>query len=464
MQAEMQVWARRLGWALGILVLGYLALIVWMHPWYGVADDGTHLYTCDVVRERGFWNSLLLSVQGDLSWGMFRPLYYLYVKVVYCATDGHPTALYLINALISLASALAVGFAAFRIAPVITWSKKLYLAIFLLITLSIYRFHDSFFIAAMQEKLVLFAGALALYVLAKSGGKRRLFWDCLLIALCLLIGFSTKAQFLLFLPGIFLLVLANGLDRRDAAFYIRVLFCGFMILVGMAAVKWIASQGSYTGGYSFAKLIENLFTRQGILLWGLGLLSLGLEIWFAIREGKGWSGVFRAMIPASMILSFVAIMAPWSLGDSYLLAPTAPLAAVCLLSLWQRASIHKTWPIFVALVLTASFMTFYRGYRGFGRWSDLNKVLFSQELEERVKANHLAFIPCMEGADLTQGYLRRFRGLEMKKTYKLEEGLTPTFAIADSALCKLPPEWKEKAVLVSKPLFPGSFALYDFKP
>lgn len=463
MQVEMQIWARRLSWALGFIVLGYLALIVGMEPWYGVADDGTHLYTCDLVRDRGFFFSLKDSIVGDFHWGMFRPLYFFYTQVVYCGTEGSPTALYVINALISLASALAIGVAVLRIHPLVHWPRKLYLAVFLLIVLSIYRFHDSFFIAAMQEKLVLFAGAAALYLIAGAGRERGLLGDCFLIATCLLIGFSTKAQFLLFLPAIFLSVLAIGWDRRDVSFYVRTFFCGFLILAGMVGIKWVASQGAYTGGYSFERLLNNLFTRQAILLWGLGLLSLGLELWFALREGKGWAGVFRAMIPSSMILSFVAIMAPWSLGDSYLLAPTAPLAAVCILSIWQRISIQKTWPIFIGLVLVATFMTFYRGYRGFGRWSDLKKVVFSREIEDRVKSNHLALIPCMEGADLIQGYMRRFRRLELNKTFQIQPGQTPTFAIADSALCKLPPEWKEKAVIVTKPLFSGSFALYDFR-
>ena len=110
-------------------------------------------------------------------------------------------------------------------------------------------------------------------------------------------------------------------------------------------------------------------------------------------------------------------------------------------------------------------LTAYRGYRGLGRWSDLGGIIFSELLREKSQEPLTIAMSCMEGHDLMRIYIHRYTDLKVEVVREVAAAKTEgVVAIADSALCVLPePGEGRRFELVSRPRFPGSFALYELR-
>jgi hypothetical protein len=253
-----------------LILFGQLGLVLWQQPGYGQADDGTLLKICANPDNLGLLQSFSQFVIEDKNWGMLRPVYFWMIQALYCTTKFHPTWLYFLNAIFVFGIFALLAAALLRTLPD---DRKLLppsisISLMLLLSLCVYRTHDIFATPALQEKLVLLAGAFCIYVFTLPKEK----WIWLGLPLSLFLGFSTKAQFLLFLPALFLLLI---IKRRSGAFYFYFFFFAF---AGMGLVKWIAQNGSYTNRYSLQNVWANLSSRQALLLVALSLLSIFLEL------------------------------------------------------------------------------------------------------------------------------------------------------------------------------------------
>lgn len=463
----------KLLWTGLVLNLGViLFLIGWLRPFYGVADDGSILSLCDSTWSQGFWATMARFIQEDASWGMVRPTYFLFSQTFYCATDGLPALLYAINLLLVIGAHAALGWALYLVLPKRNWPLQAFLPAFLLLSLAVYRFHDNLFIAGMQEKLVLFAGAALLGLsyrvkFSKLSLSQLSLWLGL-ISLCLIVGLGTKAQFLIFIPLSLLILLAQG---WESGLITRAWTSVFVVaLVGISGalfIKWVSSQGGYTSQYSLSRVGQNLASRQAILLISLALLTLAGEFYFRRRENAPLPQWLRSLIPSSFLLGFLAIMSPWSIGDSYIIAPTAPMVAICILSLWQNFSWHKSGIALALLVVCSLLMTSYRGYRGFGRWHDLGAILKSDALQSLAQEKHVLLVSCMEGGDLFKIYAHRYHNLQLNVAMALPENSdkenSQIYTLADSALCPLAVGAEATVEKLTTPLFADSFTLYRVK-
>ncbi len=460
--------------ALFVLVAAQLLLILWLKPGYGVADDGTILLLCDRIQSHGLWNEFRNFVVGDRSWGMFRPSYFFMSQLLYCTTQPNTTLLYFCNALFVFSTLAICGFFFYSTIDKPSWSRKLFVLGFIFICLAIYRTHDLFSIVGMQEKLVLLAGSLAIGVFSyfplKNKTRESFFsgtTEILLIVTLLILGFSTKAQFLLFLPGLFLiLVQRTHKESSRFLFLLRIFLYAVCSIIGALLIKKIASAGLYTTGYSTTRILHNLQTRQAIYLIAISVSSIALELFFLKNKRFTVENICTVLLPASFPLSYLAIMAPWSISDSYLLASTAPLIAFCSLSVWQKISLQKTYQCFYVIIFIAFVMTLGRGYRNIGRYSDFNKILYSKELLQLTSGPHTLIMSCDEGANLIKVYTQRFLGKKINTVTKYSSDIPSQHSImllGDSALCPVDMALKQNLTRISTPLFKDSFALYKLR-
>ena len=462
------------GYFLGLILLAQLALILWLRPWYGIADDAHLLQICDQIQTEGNISAFLHFMKGDIGWGMFRPTFFLMTEVMYCPTQSDPTILYFINALFVFGVLFYSGSVLFRILPLQKWPKHQFLIAYMLVSLCYYRFYDHLYIVGMQEKLMLLAGTISLHFFARRErggfgvGSNSIAKDILAISFCLALGFSTKAQFLLYLPALFLLLFINGLTRNfTGSHLVKLAFFLMVALAGMVIIKHISAHGGYTSRYSFSlpNLVSNLKTRSALVLIFVASFSL---LWELRVHGRKFQlvEIAQALIPASFIFSFLAIMAPWSIGDSYIIAPMAGFVAFCLVSAWQSFNIESTKYFLAPIIALAIALSLFRSYRGIGRYSDFRNVIFSPQLKEIYSKPHLVYMGCQEGSGLTPIYVERYLHAVLNTTNEpldvAEKAGVPIYAIADSALCKLDPTIVNKFKIISQPRFQDSFAIYEW--
>ena len=388
-----------------------------------------------------------------------------------CAPEPDPTYLHAVNVVSVYAILLFCGRMFYYAMPLPRWEIRWFVPAFTLSTLCLYRWHDQFLQASLQEKLVLAAGALAIWLIHTTERRASLsshLRDSAAIIAALLLGMATKAQFLMFLPGLFLMLLAK--DARSSSwklFKLGLFIC--VSLAGMIFIKWVASQGIYTANsYSLARVPTSLWNRTTLLMIAVALGSILFEARRAHKSGLGWPGLFRAAVPGTILLAFLTIMAPWGLGDSYIISPATPIVALCVLSAFQSWPERKTMLPLVFVAVFALALTGYRCYRGMGRWSDLRKLIFSDELRAYAHAQPpvTLFMSCMEGSDLTRIYLRRYNPESLLEIiYRPEDAKNERIVtIADSALCPFRPDlFPGTFEMISKPRFNGSFTLYELR-
>ncbi len=288
--------------------------------------------------------------------------------------------------------------------------------------------------------------------------------DCILLVLALALGFSTKAQFLAYLPGVFLILAASFLSAQRKAVplgkLVLFLCCSFG---GMYLIKALAARGVYTSGYSFSRVFENLASRQALLLIAVGVGSALFEAYHLRRDRRPVSEYLKALVPGSVVLSFVAILSPWAIGDSYIIAMTGPLCAACILSAMQRFPRERVVPLLAAVTVFALLLTTYRGYRGFGRLGDFRMALFGEPMKLLAVEPLTVVVPCMEGSDLVRMYLKRMTDYDVEVVRAIPAvPKRKVVAIVDAAICSFSDGAEmEKLRLVSTPRFTGSFGLYE---
>ena len=134
---------------------------------------------------------------------------------------------------------------------------------------------DLYVIAAAQEKWVLAAGALNLWWFSRPSAGREPFWRFALgSALCLLVGFCTKAQFVVFIPALLLMLLIGCL--YGVVSWVRLFFAMFVSGGAVLAVQWVAHHGSYTGKFGLSK--HSRATSGNRTIWRSPLCAAGWAV------------------------------------------------------------------------------------------------------------------------------------------------------------------------------------------
>ena len=295
---------RRLpGWLLpaagiGLPLLAVLVAILVLEPYYGVVDDAILLGYAQVAATDfpGEWAD---RVWSDISsWGMVRPFYWALAYGEYSAGADSPTALYLVN---WAATGAVLAFAGYAISPGVPRRARPRSG-----SSSRYTERRSSSTRgrsiSSRSRATRRSGSCSPRRSGCSGSRSR-GSACRRgsgmrpAPLVIVLGATTKAQFVVFLPAFCLLVLDHR--REGRASWWRV--AGVTALGGTAALalRVVAWHGDYTEGFGLSNVLDQLGSAVPLARRGLRARVNGVHV----RAAQAACSETSSRRPSSLPLS-----------------------------------------------------------------------------------------------------------------------------------------------------------------
>jgi len=432
-------------WAAATCFLLVFVSIAYWRPFFGLMDDATILRELEKARDHGGGIGSFIRdfIRSDIDWGMFRPIYPLMAIALYGWSAQVPTALFLVNAALVAAILVLLGWAfTKRNAP-----------IFLLACLAFPYTHDLFQHPSLQEKLVLLAVALNLmWLTSRRASKAPTSRWIPVTAAGLILGLSTKAQFVLFLPALICIQWRLDKSRTWALVVIGAM--------GTVALRWLGNQGGYTSRFGASSVLENLATPHVLLLLVVAAISAACTAW----ESRKRRVDLTLFLGPLTLLAFVFVFVQWGI-TGYLLSSAAPGVALCLISIFEvleRRQPKAALTFSVLLALLALGTTSYRGITMFGRLADIRKIVESSVVRDVTSAGQSFHMTCLEGSGSVQYYIRRYSGVPATVLHSPETraGSTSAYWIGDSKMC---PIGASDGRVVMSSAIPGGYRILERK-
>jgi hypothetical protein len=448
----------------GVPLLAVLVAILVFDPYYGIVDDASLLGLVSDVGHRGFWTVYWNRVSDDVSgWGMVRPLYWGLAYGEYRIGAEGPLALYVLNWLVTGVALLAAGFAlasAFRVHG----ERRLFFlgaygaAVFVFPwTLDLFAF------PSYQEKWVILGAALALSWFA-APWKQLPPWAWYALSTAVVtVGALTKAQFVVYLPALVLLVLHQR--SKGETPWLRVGFVLGLGVVAAVALRAVAWQGSYTSSFSTDNVSMQLHDGH---YWVLAAAAVVWTAYIVVRLLRRRGTLALDLVPLAVFTAFTVVFVQWEGWLFTVIAPAAAGAFALAVSRLEQRRLAVA--VTVAGVVWACTWIGVRTNELYGSLASIREFARSPQALALADRRQPVFISCEEGAGAISGYVRRERGAPLGVRprsgvpWNTAAGSPPPaqfrFALADAHLCPAlidPAEWRT----VWRSSHKGGFTLYE---
>ncbi len=448
----------------GIPFFAVLLAIVLFDPYYGIVDDASLLGLVAEARDRGFGTVYAHSVWNDISgWGMVRPFYWGLAYGEYRIGAEGPMALYLVNWLATGAALLAAGLALASAFRVDARSRAVFLGLYGAAVFVFPWTLDLFAFPSYQEKWVILGAALALWWFASPRRELPAWAWYGVSVLVVAVGAATKAQFVVYLPALVLLLLHQR--SRGEASWARVAFVTAIGLAAAGALRAVAWYGSYTSDFSTDNVSTQLRDHH---FWLLCALAAVWAVYALARAVRGRGTLWLDVIPLAVFAAFVIVFAQW---QGWLYTVIAPVVAGAFALAVSRVELRSVaYAVLAAGIVWACAWTAVRTNELYGSLASIREFVRSPVAVQLAKREEPVFISCQEGADAISGYVRREQGLPLGVRprsgvpWNSAAGSPPPpefrFALADAHLCPaLIDESQWRAVWRSS--HDGGFTLYE---
>jgi len=429
----MQKYTRLPQLTLALIALFILTGVIIFRPFWGLMDDATHTFVLVPALERdgivrGAWNYAV----NDLEWGMFRPAYALMVYPLY--KPGMLWGAGVTFFLTAIFSLFSLAYCTTVLAKMLGVSRE-----WALVAVGAFFYaYDLFQHPSLQEKLVILSGA-ALLRLSWGPMVGSKFTHLLLFALAFLVGFGTKASFMIYFSIAFWAFFSARreqlLAKRSMMPWLQL---GVLVVAGVIALIFLAvvsSRGGYTNvGYSAAKILPNLISLEGIFF----VTPLIVFVVWVLREpAYFWSRPER-LTAFLGVLAFLVIFLPWGI-KAYVQSVIAPVYCCLCVQLAEgffRRIPARVWQIPLAALAIATAA--YRIPSMFIRLHDIGLAVEAMPSWERKGITEI-YVPCMEGAESMRGFAKFYTSSQIKVS-RLDnfQGLEGKAVFYDLALCPLP--------------------------
>ncbi|NUM89054.1 MAG: hypothetical protein HUU37_07615, partial [Bdellovibrionales bacterium] len=234
---------------LSLIVFGILIQVSLWRPHLGLMDDANYFYNILPAFLDAPWKTMEQYGLSDIEWGMWRPLLPAMAFLVYwpgLVLGG--ASIYFWNAVLVIALAWFHAGVSEKVFSVDRWKTLTVLAGF-------FYFHDLFQHPSLQEKMILFFGAILLHFSVRP----RSAWFWCGVPLFSVFGMSSKASFSIYLAVSGWIIFCDAWNERGWRAWARVavvaLWYGALVLI----LAKIARGGTYTSAlYSLDKIVTNL--------------------------------------------------------------------------------------------------------------------------------------------------------------------------------------------------------------
>ena len=448
----------------GVPFLAVLLAIVLFDPYYGIVDDASLLGLVAEVRDRGFGTVYAHSVWNDISgWGMVRPFYWSLAYGEYRIGSESPTALYAVNWLATGAALLAAGLALGSAFRVEARARAVFLGAYGAAVFVFPWTLDLFAFPSYQEKWVILGAALALWWFASPRRELPAWAWYAISVLVVAVGAATKAQFVVYLPALVLLLVHQR--SRGEASWARVAFVTAIGMLAAGTLRAVAWYGSYTSDFSTDNVSTQLRDHH---FWLLCVLAALWGAYVIARAVRGRGAIWIDLIPLAVFAAFVIVFAQW---QGWLYTVIAPVVAGAFALAVSRFELRwLAYAVVAAGIVWACAWTAVRTNELYGSLASIREFVRSPVAVQLAKRREPVFISCQEGADAISGYVRREQGLPLGVRprsgvpWNAAAGSPPPpgfqFALADAHLCPaLIDESQWRAVWRSS--HGGGFTLYE---
>jgi hypothetical protein len=411
---------------LSIFIVGAVLII---QPYWGLMDDSTMItQLVPDMAAQGVFAYIKSFTHSDMySWGMFRPTYPLMAYFLYApGIAWGPTVTFFLNALLSLGVCYLFCRNLARI-------LSIELTHVLIVLSAFFYQYDLLNYPSLQEKIVLFVGALYISQCARKNSRLIVYYTSLL--LLLLLGLASKASFMIFYSMGFWVYI---MSRREEIFLHKerreILFAIFLALAGLAMLcffAYISSLGSYTKQYSVQKILPNLKSSSGVLL----ILCLLFGICAAIFEARKRRFEWLKLTPIIGLAAFLTIFLPWGI-DAYIQTIIGPtVACLLVIALYTFDFVPRRWWIAFFMILG----TLICAYRTTTMYSRLHSIGMAAEFVKSTATGTVTEInmPCWEGSDSFRRYIAS-AAIPPKVIFWKGESMDGRVFAYDQALCPLP--------------------------
>ncbi|OFZ82142.1 MAG: hypothetical protein A2583_07450 [Bdellovibrionales bacterium RIFOXYD1_FULL_53_11] len=388
-----------------------VAFMLMKNPFFGLMDDAALLRVVADIETQGIVRTGLGFIAEDYqNWGMFRPFYFISSAALYFAAGSSPLFLFTLNFIFVVCVLGLAGAAMSSALQQRTPGIHVVMAV-LCASLAFPWTHDFFAHPSLQEKLVLLAGAAGLYWFSRPHFRMSRAGYFVFSFVILFLGFSTKAQFVVFVPAF--LILAATQDRSGAV--ADTVFV-FVVSALLASGLWmIAAHGTYRSSFGVGNIRANLFNIKTLMVAGFAFAYA--FSWKKLLSSKNYKGFARACIPSVIMLGHLVLFMQWKLAGYHLslLGPVFGFMAVDLVERMtgplDHASAGKGRGLAVLLLVSAAcIVSSVRSEFFFGRFSDIRKTVHSKSVHAMAAGGTEFFMSCPEGARSMTYFIERFAG------------------------------------------------------
>ena len=346
-------YARQAWYSVNLLAIGWISgifLIFFIYPpYWALMDDASYWY----LAKGGFENMnfiewLAYFTHHDFSWGMFRPLYAIFIYGFYGSFWQSSALAYSFIFIINLSVfwIWSILFEksllqAFRLNS--SQETKIYRTLFFIFCFLFSPNYTLFFFASLQERLVLIFGSISLLAMLNiHGGRASFLRSSALMLVGVISALLSKATALFFIPYYILWLLALGIAKRKWFYgWLAGLLC--LLIVG-AGLFFLSIRKGYTADYQIMTLTSNFFhggKRFYTPFWFACAVLLIIAVYYLLRSKEvKWIDLFPLLVWPAALLSYLVIMAPWrSAINYYLIVPGGIFWTGC-----------KLLPIFLVLL------------------------------------------------------------------------------------------------------------------
>lgn len=425
---------------LGIPLLAVLLAILVIDPFYGVVDDGTLLGYVAQVGSEGFPSAWGDRLRSDVEeWGMVRPFYWAIAYAQYRAGVEGPAVLYLTNWAAFGAILAFAGVALGRAFRVPGSSRALFLGVYGAAVFVYPWTLDLFAFPSYQEKWVVLAAAgCFLWFAERRDAVTGWRWYAVSVAL-LAAGSLTKAQFLIFLPALVLLV--ADAQREHPRRWWRTGVVAGTGLAAAIALRVVAAGGDYTAGYGLRNIPTQVRDKY---LWLLTAFALAWTAYAVLRHVRGRGTLFLDLIPTVTFAAFVGVFAQWPGGFLYSVIGFV-FAGALALAVARLGRERLAVAVLGATIVWACAWIWVRTDELYSSLASIGEFARSAAARTLAAREEPVYISCAEGSDAIAGYVRREQGLPLSvrpedaQPWSSAKGLAPpdafAYALVDARLC-----------------------------
>lgn len=325
----------RITWILLVMWVFYVGLLIsFIPPYWAQMDDPTFINMKPVFTELGLGGWIKHFVKQDFTWGMFRPVFAIFIYAFY-GFFGHSNrlayiAVYLMNLAIFCIWARAFVRCLISSSAKVNLQNRLtWFSLFVILCFHFLRNYHLFYFSILQERLVLLFIGLAIHCLLnmeESWPNSVLRWPFLLGSIgCVALAFLSKAPAVSFCLLFSFWLASSGMANPKMRKLCWLGAIVFLIVFIFATVYFSSIRQGYTAAFQKEWVTEHLLDPQS-KFYKVSALSMSaicfVLIDFSLTRERDWCLLVRKLIwPLGMIV-YMTIMLPWkNFLDSHLIIP-----------------------------------------------------------------------------------------------------------------------------------------------